>query len=145
MYLDAHIWCGRTDEAERRADVHTLDDVPSVVGRCVQHAVECEARVVYDVVQLAVLPTRLQSACEARQCTREREHALDRSIEDALREVVRGDVSTDRDGVAAKGLDLVDNLLCLLLFEAVGRWSGSVGTLVSITYSVTTTFAPSFA
>ncbi len=58
-YLQTEVGCCCSDESERCSDMDLLDDIPSVVRSCVQHAVISEAGVVDDVVYLAVLPTRL--------------------------------------------------------------------------------------
>lgn len=57
--LDTQVGRSGANETERRADVYFLNNVPCVVRCGVQHAVECEASVVYYVVELAVLPVVL--------------------------------------------------------------------------------------
>jgi hypothetical protein len=71
----------------------------------------------------------------------------DGSVEDPLREVIGTDVPTDGNGVPSKPFDLLNDKLSFLFIEAaqidasVGRREGEIGE----TYSLTTTFAPSFA
>ena len=48
--LDAHVRSRRTDEPERRTDVHLDDDVESIIWCSEQHTIVGETSVVDDVV-----------------------------------------------------------------------------------------------
>ena len=56
-YLDTEIGRGSSYESEWCTDMNLLDDVPGIVGGCVQHAIVRETGIVHDVVNLAVLAT----------------------------------------------------------------------------------------
>ena len=123
--------CSSADESEWRANMDADDNVPRVIRRRMQHTIVRETSVVYNVVDLAVLPAR---AMTRRTIRREhltagseahgdsdvggRVHVLDSRGDDFFGEVVCGDISADSERVAACGLDLVNDKLCLLLVEA---------------------------
>ena len=48
--------CSGTDESEWRANMDADDNVPRVIRRRMQHTIVRETSVVYNVVDLAVLP-----------------------------------------------------------------------------------------
>lgn len=52
--LDTEVWCSLSNEAERRTNMNLHDDVKGVVRCCVQHLVEGESGIVYNMVDLAV-------------------------------------------------------------------------------------------
>lgn len=94
-------------------DLH--DDVKGIVGCCVQHLVESEPGIVHDMVDLAIFSiTHRQSDLFSRYSkkkTGRQAYSRDSSVDNLLREIVGTDISSDREGVASRSLDLGLNRL----------------------------------
>jgi len=118
---NTEVGCGLADEAERRADVDLLNDIPSIVGGCVQHLVKGEPCVVHDVVDLAILP----SAGKQRN-TSFGDDLLDRCVYNALGKVVGSHVPCYGQHLPSERLDFL-----LDICEAFGINTKSISALSS--------------
>ena len=56
-HLDTHIRRRSADKPEGCADMDLDNDIPGIVWGSMQHAVIGKASIVYDVIQLSILPT----------------------------------------------------------------------------------------
>lgn len=91
--LLSQVRCGGTDDPEGTGTVAGEHGVPLFVRHLVNHTVVGKAGIVDDDVDLAKLL-----------------HSL---VDETLGKVGVHDISTDRDGLCAGAVDLVDDLLCL--------------------------------
>ena len=91
-----------TDEAEWGTDVNLHDNVKGFIRGCVYHFVECESGVVDNVVDFSPFPvtTRLS---KLHRCSYEL-YPLNSRVHDLLREVIRTNITRDRESLPTSSL-----------------------------------------